>query len=181
MSLITKTSNLLSFGEFRMAIYSACESYRYQLGIWFQPDTLEKTAQGGIPKGRLIQFIGLNPSTATEMCDDNTVRRCKNWAKAWGYDGMIMTNAFAYRATDPKHMKAHHEPVGPNNDEQLRIAHESSVEHVACWGNDGTLRDRSQALREMFRGTLKSFGLTKAGEPLHPLYLPNKIELINYH
>ena len=63
--------------------------------------------------------IGLNPSTADEVTDDPTVRRCINYAKAWGYAGLCMTNLFAYRATDPVVMKAVAEPIGPDNDRYL--------------------------------------------------------------
>jgi len=31
----------------------------------------------------LVQFIGLNPSTADENADDPTIRRCKAFAKSW--------------------------------------------------------------------------------------------------
>lgn len=46
-------------------------------------------------------FIGLNPSTADESKDDPTIRRCIRFAKDWGYGGLLMMNAFAFRATDP--------------------------------------------------------------------------------
>jgi sec-independent protein translocase protein TatC len=35
-------------------------------------------------------FIGLNPSTADEVKNDPTVRRCINFAITWGYGGLII-------------------------------------------------------------------------------------------
>jgi hypothetical protein len=61
---------------------------------------------------RTVAFIGLNPSTADETTDDPTVRRCVGFAKRWGYDRMVMLNAFAYRATDPKALYALTTTVG---------------------------------------------------------------------
>lgn len=72
-------------------IFSPCGRYRY---------TLWREWIGG--EG-FVQFIGLNPSTATDTEDDPTIRRCINYAKSWGYGGMCMTNLFAYRATLPSH------------------------------------------------------------------------------
>ncbi len=47
-------------------------------------------------------FIGLNPSIADETIDDPTITRCINYAKAWGYGTLLMTNLFAFRSTYPK-------------------------------------------------------------------------------
>ena len=82
-------------------------------------------------------FVGLNPSTADEVSDDPTVRRCISYAKAWGYAGLCMTNIFAFRATDPKDMKAVHDPVGMDNDMHLlRVSRHAGVV-IAAWGAHG--------------------------------------------
>lgn len=88
-------------------IFSPCREYRYTL------------YREWAPGDKVVMFIGLNPSTADEVNNDPTVRRCINYAKQWGYTGMYMTNIFAYRATDPNVMKAHPEPVGAENDHYL--------------------------------------------------------------
>lgn len=51
---------------------------------------------------QVVAFIGLNPSTADESEDDPTIRRCIRYARDWGYGGIVMLNAFAFRATDPR-------------------------------------------------------------------------------
>lgn len=118
-----------------------------------------------------MAFIGLNPSTADETEDDPTVRRCINFAMDWGYDGMVMLNAFAFRATDPKVMKTHPEPVGPDNDAALKHWSDRVPRVVACWGTHGAHQGREAVVRRLIPH-LSVLGLTKDGHPKHPLYLP---------
>ena len=64
-------------------------------------------------------FIGLNPSTADEVDDDRTIKRCISYAKQWGYGGIIMANLFAYRTSSPNVMMDSHDPIGKENDAWL--------------------------------------------------------------
>jgi len=85
------------------AIYSDCEAYRYQLTrVWDET-------------GKRALFIMLNPSTATETQNDPTVERCERRARTLGYGSFRVTNIFAYRATNPKVMRAQTDPIGPAN------------------------------------------------------------------
>lgn len=82
------------------AVYSDCERYRFALSrIWRD-------------EGKLLTFIMLNPSTATEEKNDPTVERCQRRALAGGYRGVQILNLFAFRATEPKDMKDADEPTG---------------------------------------------------------------------
>lgn len=122
--------------------------------------------------------MGLNPSTADEVNDDPTVRRCIGYARAWGYNSLIMANIFAFRATFPRDMKAAADPVGPENDKWLTACAREAALVVAAWGNDGAYRGRSRQVVEMMTGAgvqLMCLRITKAGEPEHPLYLPGKL------
>ena len=110
------------------ALFSRCEKYRYYL--WRELETLPK---GG--RHRVCSFVGLNPSTADESIDDPTVRRCIRFAKGWGYTGMYMLNAFAYRATDPREMKKQADPLGPMNRDYLAQMAKVSDLVVVAWGN----------------------------------------------
>lgn len=120
----------------------------------------------------LVFFIGLNPSTADETANDPTIRRCIGFAKRWNYGGIYMGNLFAYRAgPDPAQLKAEAEPIGRDNDKELqRMASEAKIT-VAAWGNWGTYRDRGAQVLKLIPGCY-CLGVTKAGQPKHPLYLP---------
>lgn len=142
----------------RGADISSCGRYRYTLWRTWGP-------------GETCMFVGLNPSTADATVDDPTIRRCIGFAQSWGYGGLMMTNLFAWRATDPRDMLAAEDPVGPGNDQILRCAHMSAAITVAAWGVHGAHQGRDTHVRAMFRH-LYYLRLTKGGHPGHPLYLP---------
>jgi len=149
------------------AVFSFDRVYRYRLERWWQ---------SGNRKGlRCANFIGLNCSTATDTEDDPTIRRCVGFAQDWGYDGYVMTNIFAYRSTDTKGLLAVDDPVGSwNNDAIIQGAWEADIV-IAAWGVHGTLHGRGEAvLRMLIDNGIKvhCLGVTKAGHPKHPLYLP---------
>lgn len=115
----------------------------------------------------MVAFIGLNPSTADETKDDPTVRRCIRYAQDWGFGGMVMLNAFAYRATDPSEMKRQPDPVGPDNDACLFEASTLFAQMVACWGAHGVWLGRQEQLAELLKGRrVFHLGLTKGVEPV---------------
>ena len=131
-------------------------------------------------KGK-VMFIGLNPSTADEIENDPTIRRCIDFAKSWGYGGLEMTNLFAFRATEPKDMKNSDEPVGiENNEWLLKLSKECDIV-VGAWGNDGNFKNRGKEVIKMF-DDLYYIAKNKTGCPSHPLYLkanlrPQKLNL----
>jgi hypothetical protein len=157
------------------AIFSEDRIYRYAL--WREWPMLDgEERQGSGCERAYALFIGLNPSTADEVKDDPTIRRCKAFAKSWGYGHMCMTNLFAFRATNPNEMIAAVDPIGPDNDEWLnRLAKDAWV-LVAAWGEHGKHRGRATEIVARFPN-LKCFGINKNGSPKHPLYLPKTSEL----
>lgn len=150
------------------AVFSPCRTYRYQL--WRK--------WGG---SNYAMFIGLNPSTADETLDDPTIRRCIRFAQDWGYGALCMTNIFAFRATDPKVMRAHPSPIGTDNDGHLlRLASEAGVV-IAAWGVHGDHMSRGQAVRHMlWSDNMCHLGLTKDGHPKHPLYLKADLKPVKW-
>jgi len=121
-----------------------------------------------------VMFIGLNPSTADEQHDDATVRRCIAFAREWGYGGLHMLNLFAYRSTDPKVLmdpNLGYDPVGPKNDEFLRLYTESSDQVIAAWGANGAFQTRGEYVDGLLDYPMACLGVTKSGQPRHPLYL----------
>lgn len=117
-------------------------------------------------------FIGLNPSTANERDDDPTIRRCKRFADDWGFGAVVMANLFALRATDPKVMLAHSEPIGIDNDVWLQDLARGAGVIVCAWGANGGHQQRDGRVNILLQHyDLKCLGTTKAGKPRHPLYI----------
>jgi hypothetical protein len=118
-------------------------------------------------------FIGLNPSTADALQDDPTVRRCIRFARDWGDGGLLMLNAFAYRATDPTVMRRAPDPVGPENDRYIGSLAPIGRIVVCCWGRHGDHLDRDTTMYRLVSALPASYclGLTTNGQPKHPLYL----------
>lgn len=146
------------------ALYSDCLTYRYDLTrVW----------DAG---GRRAAFVMLNPSTATEAANDPTVERCERRARALGYGAMRVANVFALRATDPRVMRAHPEPVGrPENDAAILDAAAWADDVVCAWGAHGAHLGRGSEVEAMLRAAghrLGALGLSKGGHPRHPLYVP---------
>ena len=144
------------------AVYSPCEAYRY---------TLTRTWD---PAGRKVLFVMLNPSTATEVQNDPTVERCERRARALGFGSFRVCNIFAYRATDPKVMRAQADPVGPGNDQAIAESALWADAVVCAWGTHGAHLNRGAAVEAVLRATgkpLSHLGLSKDGHPKHPLYI----------
>ena len=140
------------------AEFSPCRVYRYALWRWWDPEK------------PYAMFIGLNPSVADEVKDDPTIRRCRRFAADWDYGGLVMTNLFAVRATDPKAMIAHSDPIGSENDNYLRELSWGAGIVIAAWGARGGHLERDTQVLSMLP-RLHHLGLTKTGKPRHPLYL----------
>ncbi|MGB3407560.1 MAG: DUF1643 domain-containing protein [Jannaschia sp.] len=146
-----------------VATYSDDEVFRYDLTrVW---DVA----------GKRVTFVMLNPSTATELANDPTVERCERRARALGYGAFRVTNIFSFRATDPRDMRAHPDPVGgAANDSAIRDAADWSDTVVCAWGTHGAHLGRGDAVERLLRQTgrpLYHLGLSKAGHPKHPLYI----------
>ncbi|WP_299371434.1 DUF1643 domain-containing protein [uncultured Tateyamaria sp.] len=145
------------------AIYSDCERYRYSLTRIWDPD------------GPRVNFVMLNPSTATEVQNDPTVERCERRARTLGFGSFAVTNIFAWRDTDPKAMRAAPDPIGPGNDAAIHDRAAWADQVIAAWGTHGAHLNRGHAVSTLLRDTGKPLfhlGLSKAGHPKHPLYLP---------
>ena len=149
-----------------VARFSPNRRYRYQLTrrVGFGDDT--------------VAFVMLNPSTADEVQNDPTVRRCINYANAWGYGWLIVTNLSPLRATDPRELlAAGAEPKGVQRENEWAILEAAEVADlvVAAYGVHGAAEGRADRVVEMLVDaghTVTCLGLTKEGAPRHPLYLP---------
>ena len=142
--------------------------YRYDLArTWVEP--------GADNADAYVVFIGLNPSTADEEYDDPTIRKCMEFARAWGMGGMVMVNLFAFRSTDPMALLGTPDPVGPETDEHIQDACRMSQRVIACWGswpNQYGFGSRAKAVRQLVKD-LYALKFNNDGTPGHPLYLKN--------
>jgi hypothetical protein len=148
------------------ATFSPCRRWRYLL--WRRWDAAKPAAN----------FLMLNPSTADEFQLDPSCTRARNYAERWGYGAVVVTNVFAWRATDPDDMKAAKDPVGKQNDAAILGAARKVGIVVCAWGNHGAHLERSAAVAGMLRDegiTLHALRVNASGEPAHPLYLPGRL------
>jgi hypothetical protein len=152
----------------RGATFSDCRTYRYNLWRLWDED------------GPKLNVIGLNPSTADENVDDPTIRRCIGFAMDWGYGGLVMTNLFAFRSTDPKGLTAVDDPVGPKNDEFLEFWACAGTP-LAAWGAHPMAQGRSlDVIRMLHYLEVECLGFTKGGAPRHPLYVPKTTPRVRF-
>lgn len=142
----------------------ANEPHRYELG--------RRWEEGN----RLCLWVMMNPSTATDTVLDPTLRRCQNFSKAWGYQGFIIGNLFAFRSPHPRDLRTAADPVGPKNHHTLEVLVSRAVANrcdIVCgWGADPFAREEAARFVEMTKGAavLKCLGRNKDGSPKHPLY-----------
>ncbi|MEM1155117.1 MAG: DUF1643 domain-containing protein [Pseudomonadota bacterium] len=155
------------------ALISQCGQYRYWLTRQW-----EEVGE----HGRFVSFVGLNPSTADADVDDPTIRRCVGFAKQWGFAGLVMLNLYAFRATKPADMKAADDPAGPGSLGYIMNAFSSKAltDVVLCWGNHAEKKrgDIMIDLAHNYGLRVWHLGLTKSGNPRHPLYLPKDTQRI---
>lgn len=151
-------------------VFSTDRVYRYSL----TRDTGDLLAAGRLR----INWLMLNPSTADENVNDPTIRRCLAFSRAWGYREVVVTNLFAFRATDPGELLTAADPVGPDNDFHIADAAKRSDLVLCAWGNHGALLARAQRVLAILRAvacTPRCLRVTKTGQPEHPLYLPGDL------
>lgn len=124
--------------------------------------------------GGIVNFLMLNPSTADDTFDDQTIRKCCGFAKRWGYRGIIVTNLFSFRATDPRDLHSLIRDgridvaIGDENDTAIaNAANEADIVVVAWGANAASYQDRVNAVMGMFLRP-SCIGLTNGGHPLHP-------------
>ena len=148
------------------AVFSRCRRWRYLL--WRCWDASKPAAN----------FLMLNPSTADELKLDPSCTRARNFAEAWGYGALVVTNIFGWRSTDPSVLKAVKDPVGRGNDAAILKAAQEAKLVVCAWGEHGAHLDRGNAVVGMLRQrgvALHSLRLNASGHPAHPLYLPSSL------
>lgn len=150
------------------AVISPCGLYRYRL---------ERTVA---MTGPVYAFFGINPSTADASLDDATVRKWIGFTKVWGGSRFMVGNVWPLRSTDVRALSRATRwlDIGRENQRHiLAMAAEADI-LVPCWGDRAkvprVMHNELDELRALLLGTGKPvmhFGLTKGGDPKHPLML----------
>lgn len=124
-------------------------------------------------------FIMLNPSTADNVEDDPTIRRCIAFAKGWGYGGIWVGNLFALRSTDPDNLLRNPDIEGPHNLHYLKLMSSKCSIVVCAFGNYKILSRLKYDYAEMLQklGVLLYYiELSINKIPKHPLYLSSDLK-----
>lgn len=150
------------------AVLSPCGQYRFRL---------ERTIS---MEGPVYAFFGINPSTADANLDDATVRKWIGFCKRWGAARFLVGNVWPLRTPDVRHLATATrwlDIMRENQKHILSMAVEADI-LVPCWGDRAkvprAMHNELDELLALLRGTgkpLRHFGLTKGGDPKHPLML----------
>ena len=164
------------------ALISDCGTYRYTLGRSIASESRDHKS---------CLFVMLNPSTADASLDDPTIRRCVGFAKREGCTHLTVVNLFAFRATDPADLLGEYQMgtdiLGPDNAQhvgrELR-RHNVALGHliIAAWGANpiAELHHTHDIRAKLKAAGAMCLGVTKSGEPRHPLYLRADAPLVRW-
>lgn len=131
----------------------------------------------------VMALFGVNPSTADENTNDQTILKDMGFAARLGFGGILKMNVGAYRATDPRDWRVAVDRIGPlNTTKHLReYAEKFNVTiYIAAWGRNGRYAPEQCAAIEREFPDLMCFGRNNDGTPRHPLMLPYSTPLEPY-
>jgi len=134
--------------------------------------------------GDCLLFIGLNPSNASHIKDDPTIRRMVGFAKSWGFGGLYVGNLFSLVSANPDRLffgASPELPGGPNSEAIKRMRELSTLVLVGWgeWGKNAGLRPKE--VLSLVGEPIYCLKINKSGEPAHPLYLPADTKLSRYY
>lgn len=131
-----------------------------------------------------LLFIGLNPSTASDIKDDPTIRRLVGFAKSWGFGGLFAGNLFSLVSANPDRLFFGASPELPSglNNEAIRRMRELSTMVLVGWGEWGQNAGlRPREVLSLVGEPVYCLKVNRSGEPTHPLYLPANTKLRRYY
>lgn len=154
------------------AVMSSCQRYRYRLIRRWGP-------------GPLLPIIMLNPSTADEWNNDQTVKRCLYFVeRIGGYGGFVIVNLMSWRATLTTDIPADRATaVGPDNEKHLLDVMKDQASVLCAWGGSGERFGRDHEVMALLRKQgvqALCLGVTQDGHPRHPSRLPNSAVLVPF-
>ena len=160
-------------------LFSECGSYRW---------LLKRELLSG---NKSVVFIGLNPSKANSFFNDRTLTRIINFCSLWNYRNIYVINLFGLISKSSEQLSKSSNPIGGNNDLITFKSLEFWSKNNNCdlwlgWGDKGQLNGRDHKILKLIRNISNSkssesniskrvfsLGLSKKGNPRHPLDMPN--------
>jgi len=142
------------------------------------------------PSGPVGLYLGLNPSTAGADRDDHTVRKWSGFARRFGWTGYWVGNVSTHIEPHSKKLKqlSQAELVGPDDNAVLEALIAGADHIVLCWGNgipSPILWRANEVLSLVYArarpSAVSMFGLSKKGQPVHPLTLGYDTPLQGYY
>lgn len=159
------------------AAFSPCGLFRYHLWRIFSMDKSRPS----------VLWIVHNPSVADAEFDDNSVKRMISFSQREGARRMDVVNKDAFVTTYPKELharaKAGLDIFGPDNLKHIANRLNLADLVIAAWGASDTGSDGREfftKLRTMYDGEIYSLGVTKRGDPRHPLRLSSRTPLVRF-
>jgi len=160
-----------------VAEFSSDRVYRY---------TLRRRWEDRTERHLSIVWLMFNPSTADEVENDPTIRKCIGFSRRWGYEKLVILNLYAVRNSDPRVLRFVDDPVGPENDEWIRKSLTEASEVVCAWGCaqhmptiDARIKDVLKIVAESGR-RMVCLGYRKDHHPRHPLMVSYDTQRIPY-
>jgi hypothetical protein len=157
------------------ALFSACGAYRHWLYREVQPE------------GITAVFVGINPSTAGADEEDQTTGKWRGFSLRNGIREYYAVNPLDFCATDVRELAKVSKPVSADNIIYLREIISRADLLIPCWGNSSKLpkdlRHHLVRMKIMLRDSgkpIRIFGLTKSGDPMHPLMLGYDTPLVEW-
>ena len=161
-------------------LFSQCGSYRW---------ILKRELLSG---KKTVVFIGLNPSKANSLNNDRTLVRIINFCSRWDYKNIYIINLFGLISKSPSQLLKSKDPIGINNNLITLMTLNFWQKNINCdlwlgWGDKGQLNGRNLEVIKIienlsnlksnennFSERILSLGISKKGNPLHPLYIPKE-------
>ena len=161
-------------------LFSECGSYRW---------ILKRELLSG---KKTVVFIGLNPSKASSSTNDSTLKRISNFCLRWNYRNIYVINLFGLISNSPIQLSKSNDPIGANNDLIFLKSLEFWRNNTNCelwlgWGDKGQLNRRDHKVLKLIKNfsnfkskennhskRVLSLGISKRGNPRHPLYMSNQ-------
>ncbi len=157
---------ILTDAPIRSSVISDCSQYRYLYAEEWGAGT------------RSITWVMLNPPEAGT--EDQTIDHVGEFSRLWGYDRMAVVNLFALRAAH-RDLSWAEDPVGPKNRWFVHQAVTNAELVVVAWGDEiSHVSSRPKTLDDLVdlrraNVAMLCFGLTTAGNPLHPDRIPDSM------